>query len=377
MTVASIPHLLSSELVHHITTNQENLNLQTLFGSSKYSSGINKRVIIASGVTIGATSTANYALNIPSGFGGRLVLVNEGSILAAGGAANGGTGGNAINAGASNIFIDNRGYIYAGGGGGGRGGDGGNGGSGGRGGDGGGGYYTVSGTNNVYKGYSGYQYSSGPYYQLCQNACVQAFGSGSYCSVGCYLIPGQGGCGCPCWSIEARGQAECNCCYRNESYSYNVYTSGGTGGNGGSGGSAGSGGNGGVGQGYNNSTLGGSSGSSGSAGSTGDSGSAGGTNAGSGGQGGTGGTGGSGGNGGSGGSWGQDGSSGSSGNSGNGGATGNSGSNGNNGSGSAGSAGSSGSAGSGGSAGGLAGFYIVNNGNVTWLANGTRAGRIG
>ena len=305
MTIASVPHLLSSELVHHITTNQENLNLQTLFGSSKYSAGINKRIIVASGVTIGATSTGNYALNIPSGFGGRILLVNQGSILGAGGAANSGTGGNAINAGASNIFIDNRGTISSGGGGGGQGGTGGA------------GYYTVSGTNNVYKGYSGVRYSSGPYYQLCQNACVQAFGGGSYCSVGCYLTPGQGGCGCPCWSIEAAGRGECNCCYRNESYSYNVSTSGGAGGNGGRG------------QGYDGAAASGSAGA------------AGGTNAGTGGTGGTGG---------------------SYGNSGN---TGNTGANGNNGSGAA------------GTAGGLAGFYIVNNGNVTWVANGTRNGRIG
>lgn len=127
MTVPAVPHLLSTELVYHITSNQENLNLQTLFGASKYQSALNKRVIIASGVTIGATSTANYALDMPSGFGGKIFLVNEGSILAAGGAANGGTGGPALNAGASNIFIDNRGYIYAGGGGGGKGGNGGGG----------------------------------------------------------------------------------------------------------------------------------------------------------------------------------------------------------------------------------------------------------
>jgi len=286
MTIASVPHLLSSELIQHITTNQENLNLQTLFGSSKYSAGINKRVVIASGVTIGATSTGNYALNIPSGFGGRILLVNEGSILGAGGAANSGTGGNAINAGASNIFIDNRGTISSGGGGGGVGGTGG------------GGYYQSSGesywANTVCSG------NSMPCYQLnpphpcnCQDECrrIRACGDGRN-----YTL----------W------EKVCKYCYTNT-----YYTSGGSGGNGGRG------------EGYDGAAASGSSGS------------AGGTNAGAGGTGGTGG---------------------SYGNSGN---TGNTGANGNNGSGAA------------GTAGGLAGFYIVNNGNVTWVANGTRNGRIG
>ena len=286
MTIASVPHLLSSELVYHITSNQENLNLQTLFGSSKYSAGINKRIIVASGVTIGATSTGNYALNIPSGFGGRILLVNQGSILGAGGAANSGTGGDAINAGASNIFIDNRGTISSGGGGGGVGGTGG------------GGYYQTSGSS--YWANTTCSGNSMPCYQLnpphpcnCQDQCVglRSCGDGRN-----YTL----------W------EKRCTYCYTNT-----YYTSGGNGGNGGRG------------QGYDGAAASGSSGS------------AGGTNAGNGGTGGTGGS------------------------YGNSGDTGNTGANGNNGSGAA------------GTAGGLAGFYIVNNGNVTWVANGTRNGRIG
>jgi hypothetical protein len=269
MTVSSIPHLLSSELVHHITTNQENLNLQTLFGSSKYSAGINKRVIIASGVTIGATSTSNYALNIPSGFNGRLVLVNEGSILAAGGAANSGTGGDAINAGASNIFIDNRGTISSGGGGGGLGGNGG-----------GGVYYTSYSYNCDYcqSGGGSGQHRCGGYSQACSCQNPSAYS----CSCN---NPNNGVC-CNGSLNGTYACCNCTCCYRRTCSGTNTnYTSGGTGGAGGS---------------YGNS-----------------------------------------------------------------GATGDSGANGNNGSGTA------------GTAGGLAGFYIVNNGNVTWLANGTRNGRIG
>lgn len=286
MSVASIPHLLSSELVHHITTNQENLNLQSLFGSSKYSAGITKRVVIASGVTIGATNTSNYALDIPSGFGGKIILVNQGSILAAGGAANSGTGGSALNAGASNIFIDNRGTISGGGGGGGVGGNGG------------GGYYTESGSS-----------------YWADTVC-----SGN--SMPCYTLnpPFPCNCGDNCRAIRKCGdginytlwEKQCTYCYTNT-----FYTSGGTGGAGGRG------------QGYD------------AAASSGTSGTAGGTNAGAGGTGGTGGS------------------------YGNNGDTGNSGANGNNGTGSA------------GTAGGLAGFYIVNNSNVTWIANGTRNGRVG
>lgn len=266
----------SSSLVYHITSNQENLNLQTLFGTSKYQAKIDKRIIIASGVTLGATTTGNYALNMPSGFGGRLILVNEGSILGAGGAANGGTGGNCINAGASNIYIDNRGTISSGGGGGGKGGTGGQG-------------YTTS------TGYNAYPLCT------CPTCCGKPCSNSAPCSGGTTL-----GNGC------AEGGLRWFCPYTSYTY-YN----GGTGGNGGRG------------QGYDAGAA------SGSGGATG------GTNAGTGGTGGTGG------------------SYGSSGNNGNIGANGNY------------------TNGSAGSSGGLAGFYIVNNGNVNWVANGTRNGRIG
>jgi len=270
----------SSSLVYHITSNQENLNLQTLFGTSKYQAKIDKRVIIASGVTVGATSTANYALNMPSGFGGRLILVNEGSILGAGGAANSGTGGSCINAGASNIYIDNRGTISSGGGGGGKGGTGGQ------------GSYVTS-----------YNCSYAAPICTCPVCCGYSCTDSAPCSGG-YVS--SSGC--------AEGGFRWVCpqtCYTTN------YTSGGAGGNGGRG------------QGYDAGAA------SGSGGATG------GTNAGTGGAGGTGG------------------SYGSSGNNGNTGANGNY------------------TNGSAGSSGGLAGFYIVNNGNVNWVANGTRNGRIG
>lgn len=301
----SVASLLSTELVHHITTNQENLNIQTLFGSTKYNSSINKRIIVASGVTIGATSTSNYALSMPSGFGGRIVLVNEGSILGAGGAGDTGSGpgdgGNAINAGASNIFIDNRGTISSGGGGGGRGGTGG------------GGYYTTSYSYNCdycNSGGGSGQHACGGYDQAC--SCQNPSATSCSCD-----NPNNGSC-CNGSINDIYACCSCTCCYSATCTGTNThYTSGGAGGNGGRG------------QGYDAAAA---------AGVEGDDG---GTNAGKGGTGGTGGAyGASGGD-------------------------GDDGANGNNGTGGA------------GTAGGLAGFYIVNNGNVTWLANGTRNGRIG
>jgi len=301
MTVPSVPHLLSSELVHHINTNQENLNLQTLFGASKYSAGINKRIIIASGVTIGATSTANYALNIPTGFGGRIILVNQGSILGAGGVGDTGSGpgdgGNAILAGASNIFIDNRGTINAGGGGGGRGGTGGQ------------GSYSYT-----------YSYSCSYTYDCtypasictCPVCCGYSCTNTQPCPGG-YTNAPNNGCaeGGYRWFCPATCTGTTTC--TGTATGYENGTTGGSGGRG---------------QGYDGDAASGSSASNAI------------NNAGKGGTGGTGG---------------------SYGNSGN---TGNTGANGNY---------TNGSAGVGG---GSAGYYIVNNSNVTWIANGTRGGRV-
>lgn len=296
MSIASVPHLLSSELVHHITTTQENLNFETLFGTSKYQSGIDKRVIIASGVTVGATSTANYALNIPSGFGGKIILVNEGSILGAGGAGDTGSGagdgGNAINAGASNIFIDNRGTINAGGGGGGRGGTGGQ------------GSYSYT-----------YSYSCSYTYDCtyaasictCPVCCGYSCTNTEPCPGG-YINAPNNGCAEGGWRwlspATCTGTTTCTA----TATGYQDGTAGGSGGRG---------------EGYDAGAASGSSGSNPI------------NNAGKGGTGGTGG------------------SYGNSGDTGNIGASGNY------------------TGGSSGIAGGTAGYYIVNNSNVSWIANGT------
>ena len=261
-----------AEIVVIISTTTTNLDVSSLFGSY-WTQTVPKRVVINSGVIVGATNTSNYALNIPSGFAGTLKVDNNGSIQGAGGAVNSGTGGNAIFAGASGITINNLGTIYAGGGGGGSGGTGGA------------GYYTY-----VYNSGSANALTGCNYNLVCSNA----FGN-SYCA-------SNGSCSnfVDVRGVRYGGGTICNACYTTAT----AYSSGGAGGSGG------------IGQGYNQSA------------GTGATGSAGGTNAGTGGTGGTGGA------------WGTTGS------------TGIVGANGNNGAGVA------------GTGGGLAGYYIVNNGNI-------------
>jgi len=318
------------EIIVYITSNSENVNVQSLFGGY-WTRTVSKRLVINSGVIVGATNTSNYALNIPSGFGGTFRLDNNGSIQGAGGVGSGVQGGNAIFAGAAGITINNLGTIYAGGG------------SGGTGGTGGAGSYTAqSGIQ-----YSGIRNVNGPSYGAdasvatiqaayqagCTLACKSAFGSNYYSATPCgYTIIGNdlcfpvckgavtttGGCrGCGPYVYKVSQSETWNCVY-----DYNVASAGGAGGNGG------------PGQGYNQSAAGGSGGFDG------------GTNAGGGGTGGTGGAfGASGGNGFVGAN------------------------------GTVGTAPVLGAAGGPGY-GGLAGYYIVNNGNVTWTATGTRLGGV-
>lgn len=317
--------------IKYYDLNQSGTDLNLNIASGTWNSNLNKNIVKRVNITGTCGSTnGNPAATLDAAAVYNVLLIITGSILGTGGSAgnqdtgtNGGNGGNAlyINTNSTGtVTIRTSGgsaQVYGGGGGGGGGGDGGTGA---------GGQYTQSGTQTVFKGYSGVKYSSGPYYELCRKACEQAFGGGSYCSVGCYLTPGQGGCGCPCWTIEAAGRGECNCCYRNESYSYTVYTSGGSGGQGTIGG---------LGQGYlqtrtfanNPPTLGQPNGPS-----------SGGTNAGNGGEGGKGGDGGY---------WGENGGNGN---------TGNTGGTGNNGSPTGGTGGTSG--GSPGRAVSGSGYYI-------------------
>lgn len=316
-----------NEILRYITTTSTNVNASSYFTAAEWASSAPKRLVINSGVTVGATNTSNYALNIPSGFGGTFRLDNNGSILGAGGAANSGTGGNAIFAGAP-ISINNGGIIYSGGGGGGQGGTGGN------------GSYVGLGAEQFlgssgWRTFPGYGYDQ--YGYRCQQACKDAFPQyanvravfnvsnpyrDKYCCVACCF----GSC-CDCCNNDNDQDANASCCY-GQPYIL-IGTSGGAGGSGGRG------------QGYDGNLAAGPI--FGQTNGPLD----GGTNAGRGGTGGTGGN------------WGTSGDNGVIGANGN-----------------AGSAPTLGTSG-GPTSGGLAGFYIVNNSNVTWIATGTRAGRVG
>ena len=341
-----------NEIIHTHSSNATNQNYATVFGSN-WASTVPKRIVINSGVTVGATS-GNYAMNIPSGMGGTLVIDNNGNVHGHGGTSNGGTGGNAIHCVSTSVTINNNSgaTIKAGGGGGGQGGTGGTGGNGGGGGTGG------QGRNDQHLGY-GYPCNG------CQGNNL------AYCRAGHnntnYVTCNNNGGNL--WTGYSCDYALHTCYLR-------TFYSGGSGGSGGSsGGAGGAGGAGGVGQGYNQSNASGSSGSNGASGGSGSSGSSGGTNAGNGGTGGARGQGGQGGTGGTGGTFGNSGGTGGTGSSGNTGATGNSGGNGNHTNGSGGSGGSSGSGGSGGSSGGAAGYYIYNRASITLNNNGTVAGQ--
>ncbi len=338
-----------NEIQYTISTSTNHFNAQTAFGSH-WATAVPKRVIVNSGVTVGATS-GNDAFHIPSGMGGTLIVDNSGNIHGHGGAGSssgaGGSGGDAVQCDqSSGVTINNfsGAQIYGGGGGGGRGGNGGSGGQGGSGGTGGQGRYSEHFTWTLGGNYCHYSW-----------AC--------------------GGCGGGVWGVYSHMHHQCydhGCCAVYNCYRYQ-YTNGGSGGSGGSGGAGGAGGAGGNGQGHNQAQSNGSGGSAGAGGNSGSGGSGGGTNAGSGGTGGTGGQGGTGGTGGNGGTFGNNGGSGNAGATGNTGATGSGGNNGNYGNGSGGSSGSSGSSGAGGSAGGAKGYYLKGSG-VTLNNSGSVAG---
>ena len=105
-------------------SNATNQNASTIFGSD-YGVNYPKEIVINSGVTLGATSTSEEALEINTGGIGSITVTNNGTLIGAGG-AQGAAGGDAFEALVSCTFVNN-GFVYAGGGGGGNGGTGGGG----------------------------------------------------------------------------------------------------------------------------------------------------------------------------------------------------------------------------------------------------------
>jgi hypothetical protein len=326
-------------------TNSTNVNLYTLFTAS-YSLPTSRKFvkfIIPSGVTIGATSTGNYALTIGAFPTGTTVVVEiSGSVQGAGGAGGtsgvGANGGPAINADvaiATTILIKTGGSVYGGGGGGGKAG------AGGAGGKGGNGNYVNTTTETRYNSTNYWNTS-----ERSDGALKSAVGlwdnlntfyttNFTATSYGDYT---RGTLQTTFTETISDGSRFTRRRYQiKKTTSTTISTTGGNGGGGGAGG------NGGRGAGYNQTSTTGSGGSSGSGGA------AGGTNSG------TGGTGGSGGTGGNGGALGTAGTSGGSGN------TGATGTNGNV------SNGAGGGGGSSGSGGGSAGTSIYKPGrtNVT------------
>ena len=114
----------------YLSSNDTNQNASTLFGSN-FTTNIPKVLVINSGVEIGATSTSNYGLQVPSGMSGTLTIQNSGTISGAGGAgSSSGAGGNgeaALYINSNSVTVTNSGTIRGGGGGGGRGSNGSNG----------------------------------------------------------------------------------------------------------------------------------------------------------------------------------------------------------------------------------------------------------
>lgn len=332
-----------NEIVIALTNGSTNLNASTLFGSN-YTSSVPKRLTIANGVEIGATS-GNNVLTIPSGMAGTLIIDNAGTISGYGGPV-GQAGGNGILVEVNGVTINNSGTIRAGGGSGGTGGTGGTGGNGTSTSE---GSFTGTGTGSCSGQFNESWYgvnwarggecgmpTSGWGYGY--QACNAAFGS---------QYNGAGGSGNQGFNFQG-GSSWGNVSYnwgrtayspkwwnwfswwRFDGQGCSISTTTST-----SGGAGGAGGAGGVGQGYNQSAGSGSGGSGGSAG---------GTNAGAGGTGGTGGTGGA---------YGATGSTG---------ATGSSGANGN---------ASNGSGGSSGSGGNAAGYYVYEVGSTSVTINNT------
>ena len=116
-----------------------NQNASTIFGDD-FDVDYPKNIVINAGVELGATSTSEEALEVPSGGAGTITITNNGTLSGYGGAG-GSAGGDAFESSTTCTFINN-GTVRAGGGGGGAGGSGG------------GGSYTSSTTTGPYNPYT-------------------------------------------------------------------------------------------------------------------------------------------------------------------------------------------------------------------------------
>ena len=196
------------------TSTNETVTLDDLFTSAQLASTQAKVITIQSGAVVGSTNTGVPALSILSGnpVNGTVTVINNGSILGAGGAGGsanagiGGNGGTAFSTSMNVTLINNSGgQIFGGGGAGGGGGKGGNG----------------STSSNVFQGKgecvpNDACFNGGSKGE--KSSCETNYGNGAYCNTSCE----------PC--VLVLGNSVCNTCYKTIT-STTYGGDGGTGGN--------------------------------------------------------------------------------------------------------------------------------------------------
>lgn len=125
----------SAEITKTLAAGSTSITLQSLFTSAEWASDTAKRVVLPAGVTRGSTAPGTAAITLGAdGWGGDLILEVNGTVEGAGGTANSGVGGSAIDANRLGLTsqklilnVNPTGVIKGGGGGGGKGGNGGGG----------------------------------------------------------------------------------------------------------------------------------------------------------------------------------------------------------------------------------------------------------
>lgn len=114
------------EVVATITANASQIDATDYFSAEDWANPLlNKRLVIPADIYAWSYTPGTPALTTGTDRGGKLIIENAGLVLGAGGAANGGDGGDAILVEQDGVTIINTGDIKGGGGGGGAGGQGG------------------------------------------------------------------------------------------------------------------------------------------------------------------------------------------------------------------------------------------------------------
>lgn len=121
-----IPHAgFSDPAVEVVLASGGAINASTLFSAETWAADVKKRIILPAGYTRGSSAVATPAFRSGTGRGGLLEIIINGDLDGAGGAVNGGVGGDALLLEQSGCILKGTGRLRAGGGGGGKGGNGG------------------------------------------------------------------------------------------------------------------------------------------------------------------------------------------------------------------------------------------------------------